>query len=99
MSFASLSSSLERKDRLRVSLLKSSNDVQRLFPKTHAASLSAAALHELTALASALEKLEDLRNFVSNEAKPPTYNSVFWGLIGHVVYVPGNLRFRPRSRF
>jgi hypothetical protein len=98
-SVASLGSSLERNDRLQVSLLKSFDDVQELFPRTQASSLSAAAFQELTALAHTLEKLQDFMDFISNEAEPPIDNSIFWGLVGLVVHVPANLHFHPKSRF
>ncbi|KAI1420538.1 NB-ARC and TPR domain protein [Xylaria sp. FL1777] len=86
-SVASMGSSLERQDRLRVSSVSSFDDVQGLFSSTRVSSLSAAALQELTALAHSLEKLKDFIDFVSNEAQPPTDNAIFWGLIGLVVYL------------
>lgn len=92
-SAASLSSSLERNDRLQVSLFKSFDDVQGLFSRTQPSSFSAAALQELTALAYTLEKLKDFMDFVANEAKPPADISIFWGLIGLVVHVLANSRF------
>ncbi|KID93400.1 NB-ARC and TPR domain protein, partial [Metarhizium majus ARSEF 297] len=86
-SVSSLSSSLERNDRYRLSFFKSFDDVQELFPRTLPSSLSVVALQELTSLAHALGKLKDFIDFVSNEAKPPTDNAIFWGLVGLVVHL------------
>ncbi|KAH8729311.1 NB-ARC and TPR domain protein [Ilyonectria robusta] len=79
---ASFSSSLERNDRAKLSRFESFDDVQGLFSRTQEFSLSTEACQELTALAHTLEKLKDFMDFVSNEAKPPTDNSTFWGFVG-----------------
>ncbi|KAL6409723.1 NB-ARC and TPR domain protein [Ilyonectria robusta] len=84
---ASFSSSLERNDRAKLSRFESFDDVQGLFSRTQEFSLSTEACQELTALAHTLEKLKDFMDFVSNEAKPPTDNSTFWGFVGLVVYL------------
>lgn len=86
-SVASLSSSLERNDALRVSLVKSFEDVQRLFPAMQVSLLSGAAVQELTELAHALDTLHEFMDFVSNQAKPPTDTSIFWGLVGLVIHL------------
>jgi hypothetical protein len=98
-SVASLSSSLERNDRIWISRCKSFDDVQKLFPRTQASLFSTAALQELTELTHTLEKLQDFVEFVSNEAKPATDNSIFWGLVGLVVHVYSGLRVYLQPRF
>ena len=93
---ASSSSSLERNDRLRVSRMTSYEDVQNLFTRTQSSSLPASAVQELDALAFSLENLKNFIDFVSNQAQPPTDNSIFWGFIGLVVQVR-RLSARPRA--
>jgi hypothetical protein len=73
-----------------LSLRKSFDEVQGLFSRTQASSPLSTALQEL---AHTLEKLKDFMDFVSNEAKPPTDNSVFWGIVGLVVHVHAKLPF------
>lgn len=84
---------MERNDSLRVSLIQSFDNVQEQLSKTVASSVSGVAHRELDALVHGLESLKDFVDFVSDEAEPPTDNSVFWGLVGLVFHVSVNLYF------
>ena len=82
-----------------VFLLSSFGNAQGLFTSTEDFPIPAAAL-ELSALPPNLEKLKEFMDFVSNQAKPPTDNSIFWGLVGLIIQVGlGSLKLLPKIFF
>ncbi|KAI0100214.1 NB-ARC and TPR domain protein [Nemania sp. FL0031] len=84
---ASVDASLERHDKIQVSRVTSFDDVQKLLATPLPPSFPVAASQELTALVHTLGKLNEYMDAVSSEATPLTDNSIFWGLVGLVVYL------------
>ncbi|KAF2722639.1 NB-ARC and TPR domain protein [Polychaeton citri CBS 116435] len=82
---ATSSNSLERNDKAQISRITSLDDVQQLFIRPSSSPFPASTSRELSSLALALEKIENFAVFVSDQAKPPTDNSIFWGLVGILV--------------